>query len=573
MYDDKRESPPLTETNEVVKTADKTATNDSPDSADITLTDAISTDVNSTLELSFDLIPPFKFAKSATTDEIVNVDADLIDMDSFQYVTKPSLVKAIVYLIKNVDQVNKDLSSAVVLPVSSDNSTHIKKSDSCCQYATEDFSSDNASDSNVPCSLSPNTHNQVDRLNDILQSFQSTLLQCVDEKLSMVDNKISDAISQLTSDNHVKSFAEVAAKAAKNVEDIAKNTISSVENVAKQSIDKVNNKTITQESEVATVTEDSNNSTHCAEGNPSSKVFLSNDTVIIKSYDNDNSEVLVLSSINPRTAYLQSKVDSVKKTLRDKLQKVPFEFANDKSKTGKIALKFPTPLAYEKAEAIIDTTFLASVGFESKKARKMLPKITIRGIPSYLTQHIDTTNLNTDQIRDAKKQNLTNQLRDKNPCIDTLVNAGHTFQIVYINSNSNSEDLVIGLKVSPLIRATILSEQNGFIFIGSKRCLFNDRFDVGQCYHCQLLGHNSQNCPNKNEHSTCLYCMGNHRSSSCSFKNQTDKHCCAKCHSSSESGDNLNYQSHNSASPNCPIYVRECQRLANMTDFCSKNVM
>ena len=127
--------------------------------------------------------------------------------------------------------------------------------------------------------------------------------------------------------------------------------------------------------------------------------------------------------------------------------------------------------------------------------------------------------------------------------------------------------------MSPLIRSTILSEQNGYIFIGSKRCLFSDRFDISQCYHCQLLGHISSNCPNKDKDSTCLYCMGNHRSVTCLLKNQHDKHCCAKCNNSATDNDSSDFKSHNSSSPDCPVYVRECQRLANITEYESKNVM
>ena len=570
MSNDKCESPPLSETNGVVKTGDNGV--NIPGLATITEAETTLTEA----DISYDLVLPFKFSKSVTTDAIVNIDTDLIDMDSFQYVTKPSLIKAIVYLLKNFHQSNK-VPSSVVIPVkvstacqcdkvsddSSDKATDTEKTDLCCQHTTEHPSP------NIPLSTQ---NNQVAQISDLLQNFQSCLLKSVDEKLSVVDDKLSDAISQLSNDKRIKSFSEVAAQAAKNVEDIAKNTITSVENVAKQSIDIVNSKTATIENEIVSVIDDSSSSMNSADSNQSSDIFISNDTVI-KLFDNDNSDVMVLTPVNPRTTYLQSKVDSVKKSLRDKLRKVPFEFANDRSKTGKIALRFPTSHAYDEAEKAVDSAFLASVGFESKKGRKMLPKITIRGVPSYLIHHINTTNLNQDQVREAKKQELLSQLRDKNPCIDTLVNGGHTFQIVYINSHANSEDLIVGLKVSPLIRSTILSEQNGFVFIGSKRCMFNDRFDVGQCYHCQLLGHNSQNCPNKNDNSTCLYCMGNHRSSSCSLKNQADKHCCAKCQSSTESNDAANFQSHNSASPNCPVYVRECQRLANITDFFSKNVM
>ena len=97
-----------------------------------------------------------------------------------------------------------------------------------------------------------------------------------------------------------------------------------------------------------------------------------------------------------------------------------------------------------------------------------------------------------------------------------------------------------------------------FIFFGSKRCLFHDRFDVGQCYNCQLLGHNSQNC------------MGNHRSSSCTLKNQVDKHCCTKCHNSTEGNDVASYQSHNSASLIAPYMSGNVQDLPKSQISCQK---
>ena len=57
-------------------------------------------DANNTLGISSDLINlmPFKFAKTATTDDIANVDTDLIDIDSFKY-----LNKALFHFIKNFD--------------------------------------------------------------------------------------------------------------------------------------------------------------------------------------------------------------------------------------------------------------------------------------------------------------------------------------------------------------------------------------------------------------------------------------------------------------------------------------
>ena len=570
MYDEQRKSPPLSETNGVVNMPDKGGGNvpadtTLPATADETF-DKTLTDANSSPEISY-LVPPYKFTKYATTDDIVNVDADIIDIDSFKYVNKDSLVKALLYLIKNVDQVNKDLSS-VKLPA---------RNDSACDVFCDKASCADLISSSTSSNL---LNNQVDDLSVILTNFQHSLLKSVDEKLSVVDEKLSNALSHLPNDTTIKTFSDVAAKAAKklkkiaktnvnNVENIAKNTVDNVENVAKQSINIMNStssssKSLSSNSNVEIIGNNAENT--------SFDVFISNSTVL-KAQEKINDDVMVLNPANPHGAYVQSKLDNTKNSIRNKLKKVPFEFANDKSKTGKIALRFPNADAYNKAEEAIDTAFLASIGHESKRSTKMLPKISLKGIPSYLLKNINISNLSDTDARDAKKEEIITQLRDKNPCIDNLVNSGHTFQVVFISSHTNGDDLTVGLKVSPLIRYKILTEQNGYVFIGGKRCLFSDRFDIGQCYHCQLLGHNSQKCPNKGSSSTCLYCMGNHRSADCTAKNQLEKHCCAKCNNSSVESESQNYKSHNSASPECPVFIRECQRLANITDFSSKNVL
>ena len=52
---------------------------------------------------------------------------------------------------------------------------------------------------------------------------------------------------------------------------------------------------------------------------------------------NDNgNHVMVLTPVNPSNVYVVSKLDSIK----------TFELINDKSKTGKIALRFPSLSIY-----------------------------------------------------------------------------------------------------------------------------------------------------------------------------------------------------------------------------------
>ena len=72
---------------------------------------------------------------------------------------------------------------------------------------------------------------------------------------------------------------------------------------------------------------------------------------------------------------------------------------------------------------------------------------------------------------------------------------------------------------------------------------------------------------------TCLYCMGSHRSSSCTYKEIKSSHSCVKCAASKVASYVDSFRSRNSSSLECPVYIRECKRLAQLTDFSSKNVL
>ena len=146
-------------------------------------------------------------------------------------------------------------------------------------------------------------------------------------------------------------------------------------------------------------------------------------------------------------------------------------------------------------------------------------------------------------------------------------------QVVYLGKVTPRNTYSVGLKVSPAIRSLIFEEQNGYLFIGGRRVIVKDRFFIKQCYHCQLYGHISSDCPKKMNAPTCLYCMGSHRSASCSHKYTKSSYSCAKCAASKVTDDVTGHRSHNSSSLECPVYIRECKRLAQLTDFSSKNVM
>ena len=150
---------------------------------------------------------------------------------------------------------------------------------------------------------------------------------------------------------------------------------------------------------------------------------------------------------------------------------------------------------------------------------------------------------------------------------------GHSFSVVFVSKPSKLNCVSVGIKVSPAIRSTLFESMSGFVFMCGKRIKVEDRFHVKQCFHCQLLGHMSTECPTKMNAPTCLYCMGPHRSTSCSYKNVKCRHACAKCAASNNVNDVTGHETHNSASLDCPMYLRECKRLASMTDISSKNVL
>ena len=135
--------------------------------------------------------------------------------------------------------------------------------------------------------------------------------------------------------------------------------------------------------------------------------------------------------------------------------------------------------------------------------------------------------------------------------------------------------MTIGLKVSPAIRLALINEQNSMIYLGNRRYQVTDRFHVKNCYHCQQIGHTSADCEQakNNKPPTCLYCMGHHRSANCPNKQNFSLHCCGRCHSSNLSNDVKYYKTHNAGSLECPVMVREVNRLATHTDIVSKNIM
>ena len=285
-------------------------------------------------------------------------------------------------------------------------------------------------------------------------------------------------------------------------------------------------------------------------------------------------EVIVLNPIGdkPPSVPLENITKRISKVLKN--VKVSFTAANNNSK--KISLGFPDVYTRDEGMAAINEgDFLSSLGYQSKNATKMLPKMTVHNVRNCVLDDIIVNSECSalEQTRDLEKKTLRDLILAKNTSIQSLVALGHTFDIIYLNKNKFGEkNMTIGLKLSPAVRAAILDKQRGYIYIDCQSYAVSDRFYFKECYHCQMLGHISTDCSNKTKAPTCMYCMGKHMSKDCTHKRHYDQHCCARCHSSKDPNESANYRSHNASSSYCPVMERERARLASMTDITSKNV-
>ena len=295
-------------------------------------------------------------------------------------------------------------------------------------------------------------------------------------------------------------------------------------------------------------------------------------------------EVLVLTPKENETVNANT-MHNVKKFVQGKLKNSPVEFVRCNDNNKKVSIGFVNKEARDTAAALINSgQTLESYGYLSKNAKKMLPKVTIKGISSEVLDDIDTSGANNDEnkIRDLEKHQIVMKIIEKNPLIKELYDQDHTLSVVYLCKSTRVRgqqeyiDLTVALKVSPSIRRVLFGKQhNASIYLGNHRYNVDDHFHTTQCYHCQLVGHTSVDCNDvkTGKPPVCMYCAGNHRSKNCTTKRNKDTHCCARCLASKHGDDAEKSRTHNAGSLDCPVLKRETIRLASNTDYTSKNAM
>ena len=269
---------------------------------------------------------------------------------------------------------------------------------------------------------------------------------------------------------------------------------------------------------------------------------------------------------------LKEKVSNVKTKISEGLKDIPTNFVKTNSQKGSVTVAFPDTTTREKGSRVIDELNLSDSGFQSKQGKKMLPKVTVAGVDPSLLDNVDP-NLPLADKRQQQKLVIRNSIICKNDCIKVLTDIGHTLEVVYLNKPDSSHWMTIALKVSPAIRNSLFKDQQGYIFIGNNSLPIEDRFFFKQCFHCQQVGHVSSTCPKLAESPVCFYCMGPHKSKLCTKKKMPSEQCCSKCFHSTVPGEKGDYKSHNAADPQCPVVLREIQKIASNTDIISKNVM
>ena len=293
--------------------------------------------------------------------------------------------------------------------------------------------------------------------------------------------------------------------------------------------------------------------------------------IVAEIFPKRSPEVLVLS---PPSSNNTGDAKELQKEVSKNLKDVQVEFLKVNKDNGKMIVGFPNQKEKERGEKLIhEVSQLSSNNYTIKNSRKMLPKITIENVPCDIID--DVIPANTTDARKLQKEHIANLIKCKNPVVKDLVDAGHTLEVVFLKRYQQRNLLTIGIKLSPAIRNSLLNAQGGRLYISDRCYTFKDRYHFDVCYHCQDIGHISTStaCPQKDDPSTCLYCSERHKSVDCPNKRNLNVHSCARCSHSNVPNIANNSDTHNAASPNCPIIIREIKRLENNTELMSKNVM
>ena len=213
--------------------------------------------------------------------------------------------------------------------------------------------------------------------------------------------------------------------------------------------------------------------------------------------------------------------------------------------------KFTTKDQLNKAETVFKSQDKYKVSTKSEPGKKLDPKLSIRNIPS------DITN----------KETLLEKLLEKNEILKCSSGKDDAVKVVFFDENEKSAVIRVTAAIHESIR-----QNRDYVHIDLREHHVTDRIHVIQCYHCQEFGHmaNSMYCKAKDKDPTCFFCAGNHKSKDCRNKsdNNVNKIKCSNCAKSSKHSEKNSAKTHKASDNLCPSYVRERTGIMNRTAGC-----
>ena len=241
----------------------------------------------------------------------------------------------------------------------------------------------------------------------------------------------------------------------------------------------------------------------------------------------------------------------VNRKISKKLKDVPV-VKNVVNKSGKGCLILPSDDSLKKAQNALQEDF--NVTTQERKVNKIMPRLKIHNL-----------NLPGGESKDQ----LLDMILTKNSAICNGI-TGQTSESISVTYLDETKRYAV-LKVNPKLRDIIMKTSR--IYVGLESFYVSDYYHVVQCFHCQEFGHisGSEKCKRKDKSPICLYCAGNHRSSECRKKNTKESHACSNCKNSTSFSINSKAKGHTASNKECPIYLRELERMKKITDYGAKN--
>ncbi len=245
-------------------------------------------------------------------------------------------------------------------------------------------------------------------------------------------------------------------------------------------------------------------------------------------------EVLVLK---PKSGVAADTNEAVKR-VENALRSVPVDSCT-MTKSGTLVVKLPTSKDKAEARRVMDTCFDSASDFTVIEPKKLLPKMTIVGIPA-----------------SVKDEDIISVICEKSSDIGNLKNSGHQLSLIFTKAKGETKFAV--LKMSPEIRKSIL-DQNGYVYVGLSRCKAYDRYWVTQCYHCLKFGHLATDCSRRASPPVCGFCAGEHESRTCTDKSSP---CCTNCSALADVSHSVH---HFASSMECPIMISQRKKVMDNT--------